>query len=122
MDFLKLIKSFGFALEGIRHALHHNQNLQIHFLAAIIVVVGAWFYGVTHIEQAILAVTVLVAISAEMINTALEEMTNLITTEHRKEAKATKDVAAGMVLITVVGSIIIATIIFLPYILRSSGS
>lgn len=116
MNISKLIKSFGFALEGICHALRHNQNLQIHFLAALIVIVAAWFYKVTHIEQAILAATILVALSAEMINTALEEMTDLITTEHRKEAKAAKDVAAGMVLITAVGSIIIAAIIFLPYI------
>ena len=116
MDMSKLIRSFGFAFEGIHHALRHNQNLQIHFLAVLVVIVAAWFYKVTHIEQAILAVTILVALSAEMINTALEEMTDLITTEHRKEAKAAKDVAAGMVLITAAGSILIAAIIFLPYI------
>lgn len=117
MNFKKLIQSFGYAFEGIHHALRHNQNLQIHFLAAILVMVAAWFYHITHVEQAILVVTILVAISAEMINTSLEEMTDLITLEHRKEAKAAKDVAAGMVLITAIGSIIIAAIIFLPYIL-----
>jgi diacylglycerol kinase (ATP) len=119
MNISKLIKSFGFAFEGVHHALRHNQNLQIHFLAVLVVVIGAWFYKVTHVEQAILAVTILVALSAEMINTALEEMTNLITVEHRKEAKAAKDVAAGMVLITATGSIIIAVIIFSPYIFRT---
>lgn len=122
INFRKLALSFKYALAGIRHALYHNQNLQIHFLAAIVVIFAAWFYHVTQLEQAILVVTILVAVSAEMINTALEEMTNLITTEHRREAKAAKDVAAGMVFITAIGSIVIAAIIFLPYIFRSTGS
>jgi diacylglycerol kinase (ATP) len=53
-----------------------------------------------------------------MINTSLEEMVNLITQEHRKEAKIAKDVAAGMVLIAAIGSVIVGIFIFAPYILK----
>ena len=54
--------------------------------------------------------------TAEMVNTALESMTDLITTEHRKKAKVAKDVSAGMVLINAIGSVIVGIIIFLPHI------
>lgn len=64
---------------------------------------------------------ILLVISAEMVNTALEEMVNLITNNHQKEAKIAKDVAAGMVLLTAFGSVIVGVLIFTPYILRFLG-
>ena len=61
---------------------------------------------------------IILVVCAEMINTSIEEMTNLIINEHKREAKIAKDVSAGMVLLTLVGSIIVGFLIFIPYILR----
>ena len=61
---------------------------------------------------------IVLVFSAEMVNTALEEMTDLITEEHKQEAKAAKDVAAGMVLVTAIGAIIVGIVIFVPYIIE----
>lgn len=113
-----LIKSFGYALEGLLHAIKYNRNLRIHFVAALIVIAASIFFHVTPFEKGILGVMILLVILSEMINTAIEEMVNLITSEHRKEAKIAKDVAAGMVLVASVGSVIIGFIIFTPYILK----
>lgn len=66
----------------------------------------------------LLVIAVLLVILSEMINTSLEEMVNLITNEHKKEAKIAKDVAAGMVLVTAIGSVIIGIFIFSPHISR----
>jgi len=60
---------------------------------------------------------ILLVISTEMINTAIETMVDLITKEHRKEAKIAKDVAAAMVLINAVGACIVGCIIFIPHII-----
>lgn len=54
---------------------------------------------------------------AEMINTSIEAMTDLITTEYRQQAKIAKDVSAGMMLLIAIGTVILALIIFLPRIL-----
>ena len=113
-----LIKSFGYAFEGVWHALKHNRNLRIHFVAALAVVGLSIFFHANPYEKGILGVMILIVICAEMINTSLEEMINLITNEHKKEAKIAKDVAAGMVLIAVIGSIIAGVLIFTPYILK----
>jgi diacylglycerol kinase len=53
-----------------------------------------------------------------MINTAIEEVVNLLTNEHRLEAKVAKDVSAGMVLLTAIGSIIVGVLVFAPHILK----
>jgi len=113
-----LTESFGYAFEGLWHALKYNKNLRIHFVAAFIVIGLSIFFHTTPFEKGILGIMILLVISSEMINTSLEEMVNLITNEHKKEAKIAKDVAAGMVLVTVVGSVIVGVLIFVPYIFK----
>ncbi len=54
-------------------------------------------------------------ISAEMINTAIETLTDLISPEHHDKAGRAKDIAAGAVLIAAISAAIIGIIIFLPY-------
>ena len=113
----KLIKSFSYAIEGIEHALINDQNLIIHFIAAIIVIIASIILSVTPFEMGLLGLTILLVIATEMINTASERMVDLITKEHRVEAKIAKDVSSGMVLITAIGSAIIGILIFTPYIM-----
>lgn len=115
--FERLHRSFYHAFEGIMYAFTHDQNLRIHFVAAIIVVILSIFFRVSGFEMGILGVMILLVLSAEMINSAIEKMVDLITLEHRKEAKIAKDVAAGMVLLTAVGSIIVGVLIFVPHIM-----
>jgi diacylglycerol kinase len=114
----ELAKSFKYAFAGVYYGLKYNQNLRIHFYVAFLVIITSIFFHVNPFEMGILGVMILLVLSAEMINTAIEEMTNLITNEHRVEAKIAKDVSAGMVLLTVVGSIIVGVLIFLPHILK----
>ena len=117
-NFNLLKKSFQYAWYGVWYAISHNQNLRIHITAAVFVILASIFFKVTPFEMGILGVMIVLVISAEMINTAIEEMTNLITKEHRQEAKIAKDVAAGMVLVTAAGSVIVGILIFVPHILK----
>lgn len=113
-----LVKSFHFAYQGVEFAIKENQNVRILIAIAIIVMVASIFFHINAFEMGILGVMILLVLSAEMINTSLEEMTNLITMEHKKEAKIAKDVAAGMVLVVSLGSLVVGVLIFLPYILK----
>lgn len=116
-----LLKSFGYALHGIKYAFVNNQNMRIQVTVSIIVILASIFFRVNAFEMGILGVMILLVISTEMINSAIEEMTDLITSEHRQEAKIAKDVSAGMVLLTSFGSVIVGVLIFLPHILRLLG-
>ena len=118
MNIKKLIKSFKYALEGINYSFNSDQNLTIHFIVALFVIILSLLLQVSSFEMAILGVTILLVISAEMINTAIEKMVDLITNDHKVEAKIAKDVASGMVLLTAMGSIIIGIIIFVPHLIK----
>lgn len=114
----KFFKSFKYALEGIHYAFRNDQNLLVHLLVAFLVINVSIYLRVSPYEMAILGLTMMMVITAEMINSAIEKMVDLITKEHRQEAKIAKDVAAGMVLVTAIAAAIIGTLIFLPYILK----
>ena len=62
----------------------------------------------------IIILAIVFGLGVEMVNTAIEAMTDLITTEWRTEAKIAKDVAAGMMLLTALGTVIVALFIFYP--------
>lgn len=113
-----IIISFKVAFEGIYYALKYNRNIRIHFIAAFLVVIASIYFKVNAFEMGILGIMILLVICTEMINTAIEEMVNLLVNEHRQEAKIAKDVSAGMVLLTVIGSVIVGVLVFTPHILK----
>jgi len=90
----------------------------MHIVIALIVIIFSVILQVDLYGKTILGVMMLLVFSAEMINTAIEEMVDLITDEHKKEAKIAKDVAAGMVLVAALGSVIVGIFIFAPYLLQ----
>lgn len=114
----RFFKSFHYAFEGIHYVFRNDQNLIAHFLVGALVIGASLFLHVTPFEMGILGLTIMMVISAEMINSAIEKMVDLITKEHRAEAKIAKDVAAGMVLLTAIAAFIIGSLIFIPYIVR----
>ena len=113
-----LVESFKYASEGILFSIKHNRNLRIHIGVAFLVILASLFFRVNAFEMGILGVMIILVICLEMINTAIEEMVDLIVQEHRQQAKIAKDVSAGMVLVVSTGSVIVGILIFLPYIIR----
>jgi|ERR1035437_9662230 diacylglycerol kinase len=117
-DNKSIINSFKVAFQGIYYALKYNRNIRIHFIAAFLVIIASIYFKVNAFEMGILGVMILLVICTEMINTAIEEMVNLLINEHRQEAKIAKDVSAGMVLLTAIGSIIVGVLVFTPHIIK----
>ena len=114
INFKTLIKSFGYAFEGIRLGLSVDQNLRIHSFVGIFVIILSLFLRLPKSEFFLVVLAVFFVWFAELINTAIEEMTNLIVQEHRKEAKIAKDVAAAAVLLSAVYAIIMGIVIIIP--------
>lgn len=118
MQYGRLKKSFYYAFKGVYYALKFNQNLRIHFGMAILVIASSLFFRVNGFEMGILGVMILLVISAEMVNTAIEQMVDYVVREHSKEAEIAKDVSAGMVLVTAIGSVIVGVLVFTPHVLK----
>ena len=110
--------SFKNAINGISWALSTQKNFKIHLFFSAIVLVFARLFDLTRFELMLLIICIFFGLGAEMINTAIEAMTDLITNDWKKEAKITKDISAGMVLVVSLGTIIIGIRIFVPRIVQ----
>jgi len=109
--------SFKHAFDGIFWAVRTQPNFRIHLILSVCALVLAWFLHISYIETAIITFTIILGLTAEMINTSIEAMTDLLTSEYQEAAKIAKDVSAGMMLVTAFGAVIIALVIYIPYIL-----
>lgn len=107
--------SFKNAFAGLFWSLQTQPNFRIHLVLSILAIWLGAYLGISRLEMIVIIFTIVLGMSVEMINTAIEAMTDLITTQWREEAKIAKDVAAGMMLTVALGAVIIAAVIFLPY-------
>ena len=113
-DETKLNYSFKYAFEGIITTIKEERNMFIHFLIAIIVVITGIYVRLSLNEWLICLLLFALVFSLELINTAIENTVDLVTTKRNKKAKLAKDAAAGAVLIAAIFASIIGIIIFLP--------
>lgn len=109
--------SFKNAIEGIVWAFTNHPNFKIHLPLSILAIILGFILKITRIETTILVLTIVFGLGVEMINTSIEEMTDLITVKWQKQAKIAKDVSAGMMLLAAIGTIFIALLIFGPRII-----
>ena len=113
-QFQKRIASFKFAFNGIAYVLRTQRNAQIHFLAAIVVIVLGISYKIETLEWCLIIFAIGLVIMAEMFNTTIEFLVDLISPEFHHKAGKAKDMAAGAVLIAAIIAAIIGIIVFIP--------
>lgn len=110
----KLLKNFKYAFEGIFTGIKEEQNMKVHIVIMILVIIFGIMLKISTIEWIICIVLFGLVISMELINTAIENTVDLVTKEKNEQAKIAKDVAAGAVLVSAIASAIIGLIIFVP--------
>lgn len=109
--------SFQHAWDGVWHAWKSQPNFRVHLTLAILAVILAILLKLNYWEWMILTMTITLGLVIEMINTAIESVVDLVSTEWRMSAKSAKDVSAGAMLIYAIGSILVGAILFIPKIL-----
>lgn len=110
----EFIKSFQYAIEGIIVAIKKERNLKIHICIMVSVIICGFIFKISTTEWIICIILFGLVISLELVNTAIENVVDLVTLEKNPKAKIAKDVAAGAVLISAIASAIIGLIIFIP--------
>jgi len=106
--------SIKYALCGIKYVFESQRNIRVQLIIMIITYITGYFFNISSTEWLILILISSMVLTLEIINTALEEVVNLVTEEYRKTAKHAKDTAAGAVLTASFFAIIVGLIIFIP--------
>jgi diacylglycerol kinase (ATP) len=111
------LKSFQYAFEGLNSFFSTQHNAIIHLIMTLLVFSAAVFYNVTKVEAIAIALAIGFVWTAELFNTAVEKLADLVSKDYHPGIKFIKDISAAAVLLSAVTAIITGAIIFLPKLL-----
>lgn len=110
----KCSNAFVCAARGIKEAVKTEANLKFDIIVAVIIIVCGFLFKISMIEWIMCIISIGVMLFAEIMNTAVETVVDLVTREKNKQAEKAKDISAGAVLILSINVAIIGFIIFIP--------
>jgi len=114
---LKRIESFGFAFNGLKILIKEEHNSRIHLFVAIVIVIVSFIFQISSSEWILILFSISFVLVTEIINSAIENISDFISPEKHNSIKKIKDLAAAAVLISSITALIVGLIIFLPKIL-----
>jgi undecaprenol kinase len=101
-------RRLSFALAGLAGALRTENSFRFHVLATVGVLAVLLWLRPAPLWWAVVAVTIVVVLAAELINTALEHLADHLHPEQHPRIKMVKDCAAAAVLIATIGALAVA--------------
>jgi len=108
----RLVDSFNYAIEGFMYVLKTQRNMRLHFLLGVAVLLLGLYFNLDKIQLILLFVTISLVLLAEMFNTGVELVIDLITNEFHPLARIIKDVCAGAVLVASINAVFVGYLIF----------
>ena len=111
------LQSFMYAFRGLAFLIKTQHNSWIHMIAAVLVVIAGFYFRISIAEWLFVIFAIGFVFTAELFNTAIECLVNLVSPENQDKAGRIKDIAAGAVLVASLTALVAGLIIFLPKIL-----
>ncbi len=110
----RLIDKVNLAIEGIIYSVRTQRHMRYHLVVALVALLVSLVVNISRSEFIMLAMAIILVLVTEMLNTAIEATIDMISEEYHPRAKVAKDIAAGVVLVASMGSLILAYLILYP--------
>lgn len=109
-----IFRKFGYALRGLKTSLKEEKSLVIHCVAALLAIIVSAVLQLNPTSWAIIIVMIGLVISSELVNTAIENVVDMVAFKFNFNAKKIKDIAAAATLILAIVAIVVGLLIFVP--------
>ena len=106
--------AFGYAAKGLLEAIRTQFNIRFHFVATLITLILSFYFRLSVNEWCLVILAIAIVWIAELLNTALEYITDFVSPEYNEIAGKVKDIAASSALVAAIASAGIGLIIFIP--------
>jgi diacylglycerol kinase len=107
-----LAQAFGYAIAGIAETVKTQRNMRIHLVVALLALFAGAVLRLTSVEWALIVVCICLVLAAELFNTALEAIVDLLSPTWQARAKLAKDASAGAVLVVALMAIVVGLLVF----------
>ncbi len=108
------LRSFRFAFRGLGQVLARERNARVHLMAAAAALALSVWLGLDRAEIALVVLTIALVLAAEVVNTVVERVLDLLHPTHSERVRAIKDMSAAAVLVTALGALAVAALLLLP--------
>jgi diacylglycerol kinase len=115
IKFSRLIKSFTYAIKGLIRTFQEEQNLKIQSFFGIAVLFLGWLFEIAATEWIFLILAIGLVLLAELINSAVERISDVLKPRINSYVKEIKDIMAAAVLLSSLIAVLVGLIIFIPY-------
>jgi diacylglycerol kinase len=112
------IRSFGFAINGLRILFREEHNARVHLLGAVLALLAGWFFRLSSIEWLALLFCIAWVFMLEIINSALERLADMVYPGIHPLIGQAKDLSAAAVLVAALLSVAVGGILFIPKIIQ----
>lgn len=119
LDPRRIPQSFRYAVRGIWHVLRNERNLQLHVLATLAVIGLGLGLDISGPEFAIILLAIGIVLTAEVLNTVIEDFLDVIHPQHHESVRRIKDALAGAVLLAAFVAVGVGALIFGPYLVAA---
>jgi diacylglycerol kinase (ATP) len=109
------------ALRGTRLAARSERHFRAHLVIAVLALLAAAWAGFAEVELGLLTFTIALVLVSELVNTAIEMLTDLLHPGAGRRAAAVKDVAAAAVLVSTGLALVVGAVLFLPHVTAAPG-
>lgn len=97
-----LFKNTKYALEGFLHAFKTESSFKLELFAAVFIVIGIIFVDTSLTNKLILLVSGILVLIIELVNSAIENVVDLVTKEIHPLAKNAKDIGSTAVMFSII--------------------
>jgi diacylglycerol kinase len=104
---IRHVKSFKYAFQGLAHVVVNEANFRVQIVIVAFFVCSGFYFHISSLEWAVLILSLGLLLSAEVLNTVVEEFIDHLIKEHNEAARVIKDLSAGYVLITALTSLFV---------------
>lgn len=113
----RLIRSFGFAFNGFKSCTLKEANFKIHCFSSLLVIIAGFIFTISLTEWMLILICTGFVLCMEMMNTAIEQLCDVVHKEIHPAIRVIKDISAGAVLVSAIIAAICGAVIFIPKIL-----
>ena len=114
----KLARSFKYAFQGMRSGFRTQLNFRVQCSFAVLAIMAGIFFDLSKGDWLWVILAIGLVLSAELVNTAMEGLVDLVSPEYNELAGRIKDIAAAAVTILALNALLIAAIIFIPPVIQ----
>jgi diacylglycerol kinase (ATP) len=115
---IKFLLGFRYAFWGIGHLWLEQLNIRVHAAATILVIAAGVVLRVERYDWIALVLAIGLVWTAEALNTAIEHLSDAACPDPHPLVGKAKDVGAGAVLLAAIAALVVALLVYVPYLIQ----